>query len=496
MGVLRFSVYPPQLVEDRPELLSAYISGLDRMPIRTRVELSGGGLVCSRSVPESGVLNVPWRVDGLGQMMLRSATLRERPEPYHLQVELARGKVNQLRNHLADWEMLELELPDAARKEVRGVLQNLSRTLISQADPIHAAGQAEATLKQAIQTAERLTRLLSDRLFQLRHAQYPQLGTLLSCRVGKDATVVCNSPEFTSAFNAVAIQLNWRDIEPAEGEYHWEPFDALVNWCEQHHLVIKGGPLIQWSPNSLPAWLWLWEDDFDNLLHFVSDFVETVIARYRGRIRLWEVTARTNYGEILSLDEERRIRLTVRALRVAREMDPEAVYLVTVGQPWAEYMARREYQYAPIHFADALMRADLGLGALGLELAMGYVEDGSYCRDLLEISDLLDRYSMLGLPLHVALAAPSGTGSDDLASSGWSFGGGSWRGGWSEQTQADWIAEALPIVASKPLVQEIGWGHFSDAAHHEFPLAGLVRSDGTAKPALERVLQFRQEHLR
>lgn len=496
MGVLRFSVYPPQLVEDHPELLSAYIAGLDRMPTRTRTEFSGGGLVCSRPVPESGVLNVPWMVDGFGQVMLRSATLRERPEPYHLQVELARGKVNQLRNHLADWEMLGLEVPDAARQEVRAVLNNLSRALTSQTRPLEAAREAEETLKHAVRAGERLTHLLADRLFQMRHAQYPQLGTLLSCRVGKDANVVCQSPEFLQAFNAVAIQLNWRDIEPAEGEYRWEPFDSLVDWCVENHLVIKGGPLIQWSPNSLPAWLWLWEEDFDNMLHFVSDFVETVIARYRGRIRLWEVTARTNYGEILSLDEEKRIRLTVRALRVAKEMDHEAVYMVTLGQPWAEYMARREYQYSPLHFADALTRADLGLGALGLELAMGYLDDGSYCRDLLEVSELLDRYSMLGLPLHVALAAPSGGGSDDLASSGWSFGGGSWRGGWTEQTQADWLDESLRIVASKPLVQEVSWGHFSDAGSHEFPLAGLVRSDGTPKLALDRVLRFRQEHLR
>jgi hypothetical protein len=37
--------------------------------------------------------------------------------------------------------------------------------------------------------------------------------------------------------------------------------------------------------------------------------------------------------------------------------------------------------------------------------------------------------------------------------------------------------------------------HFSDAAQHEFALAGLLRAGGTAKPALDRILQFRHEHL-
>ncbi len=94
MGTLRFAIEPPKLAEERPELALGYITGMDRMPSRTHVELSNGLLSCSRGIPESGTLNVPWQVDEFGQIMLRTATLRERIEPYHLHVELARGKVN------------------------------------------------------------------------------------------------------------------------------------------------------------------------------------------------------------------------------------------------------------------------------------------------------------------------------------------------------------------------------------------------------------------
>ncbi len=496
MGTLRFALQPPQLAEERPELLSAYITGMDRMPSRAWVETAGGLLTCSRSLNESGALNVPWQVDDFGQVMLRSATLRERPDPYHLQVELARGTVNQLRNQSADWEMMGLRIPESLRAELRDVLHKLTPAMTNQSQPLDAARQADQALTAAMHAAEKLTRLYADQVFDFRHQQYPQLNTLLSCRVGKDASAVMQSPDFCRAFNAVNIHLTWKDVEPAEGEYNWEPFDALVDWCIANRLVIKGGPLIQWSQNSLPAWLWLWEEDFDNLLNFMSDFIETVISRYRGRIRLWEVTSRTNYGEALSLDEERRVRMTVRALRVARELDSEATYVITLGQPWAEYMSRRDFEYSPLNFADALIRADLGLGAIGLELAMGYDKDASYSRNHMEMSDMLDRYAMLGVPLHVALAAPSGWTLDDKASSGWSFGGGTWHGGWTEQTQAEWLDLALRLVACKPYVQEVSWSTFSDAAPHEFARAGLLRADGTAKPALDRVLEFRHAHLR
>ncbi len=496
MGTLRFALEPPDLMQKVPELGAAYITGMDRVPSRTQVQVTGDILTCYRNLPESGVVHMPWPIDGFGQVMLRTATLREQDEPYRLQVELARGKVNQLRNQLGDWELMGLAIPASIRAEMRAVMGKLSVALTGRSQPASAARAAEAALAAAVPLSDKLCQLYADQLLKYRHQQYPQLNTLLSCRVGTDVAAVVNSPEFCRAFNAVTVQLTWKDVEPAEGEYNWEPFDALVDWCLENKLVIKGGPLIQWSPNSLPAWLWMWEDQFDTLLNFASDFVETVISRYRGRIRLWEIVARSNYGVALSLEEEKRVRMTVRALRTARDLDPEATYLITLVQPWAEYMARRDYEYSPLNFADALIRADLGLGAIGVEIVMGYDKDASYCRDHLEISEMLDRYAVLGVPLHVSLAVPSGWGADEKASSGWSFGGGRWHGEWSEQTQADWLEQTIRLVAAKPYVQEIDLSHFSDAAPHEFALAGLVRTDGTPKPALERVMSFRQHHLR
>src|SRR5262245_30684522 len=119
MGTLHFAIEPPQLSEEYAELAMAYITGIDRMPSRTHVEVGKGLLSCSRGIPESGTLNIPWQVRDFGQIMLRTATLRERNEPYHLHVELARGKVNQLRNQTADWELMGLQIPDGLRGDLR-----------------------------------------------------------------------------------------------------------------------------------------------------------------------------------------------------------------------------------------------------------------------------------------------------------------------------------------------------------------------------------------
>ena len=65
---------------------------------------------------------------------------------------------------------------------------------------------------------------------------------------------------------------------------------------EQQKLMIRGGPLIDLGLGGLPPWLARWEHDVFNLQSFVCDFVETAIARYFGRIHIWEVCTRMNTG--------------------------------------------------------------------------------------------------------------------------------------------------------------------------------------------------------
>ena len=56
-----------------------------------------------RPVEESGYLSAPWGIDDGSLLMASTGTLMERQRPYHLLVELARGKVNQVRCQEADW---------------------------------------------------------------------------------------------------------------------------------------------------------------------------------------------------------------------------------------------------------------------------------------------------------------------------------------------------------------------------------------------------------
>ena len=62
-----------------------------------------------------------------------------------------------------------------------------------------------------------------------------------------------------------------------------------------------------------------------------------------------------------------------------------------------------------------------------------------------------------------------------------------WNEPWGEAAQADWIDAVLPVLMAKQSVVGVFWTHFSDGAPHEYPHAGLIRPDGTSKPAFERL---------
>src|SRR5262245_65802034 len=91
----------------------------DSAPGPTQIRLEPRRLTVQRQIDESGYLIVPWEVPGVGRLMGSTATLMERPDPYHFQIELARGKVNQLRCQAADWRMVGLQVESDLDEQIR-----------------------------------------------------------------------------------------------------------------------------------------------------------------------------------------------------------------------------------------------------------------------------------------------------------------------------------------------------------------------------------------
>jgi hypothetical protein len=496
MGIMHF-LLPDDLPEDSAqELLRAcVVGGPDNMPYPTQVRRDNGRLTLGRNVDESGALVVPWFVPGAGCLMETTGTLMERPAPYHLPVELARGKVNQVRGQLADWLAGGLQVPAAVAQQIKDATRAFSRA-VTHLPSDQAGVHAQDALVLGHQAAEELAQLYVDQVLQVRHQRQPRLDTALGCRLGTVLPPPESAEALIHACNSVNLPLAWSEIEPAEADYRWPAHDAMLDWAQMQGLTVSAGPLIDFSKARLPDWLWLWERDLHSLASFMCDYVETAVRRYRGRIRSWQLTAASNYASILGLGEDELLWLTVRLVEAARQIDANLELLVGISQPWGEYMALEDRTHSPFVFADTLIRSGLNLTALDLELVMGVAPRGSYCRDLLEGSRLLDLYALLGLPLQVTLGYPAAEDPDPAADPEQRVAAGYWHRGFGPEAQADWAAAFGAMALCKPTVHGVMWTHFSDAESHLFPNCGLLDAQGQARPVLNCLRELREKHLR
>jgi hypothetical protein len=285
-------------------------------------------------------------------------------------------------------------------------------------------------------------------------------------------------------------------VEPSEGEYAWTASDELLDWAITAGFHVVGGPLIDFNSSGLPHWLWMWEKDLSGIASFMCDYVRSAVKRYKGRVRMWQLTAAANSSHLLGLGEEEQLWLTVRLAEAARQVDPGVELVVGLAQPWGDYMAGSLRSHSPFVFADTLIRSGLNPAAIDLEIVMGVHPRGSYCRDLLDASRLIDLYALLGVPLQITLGLPSSAQPDTNANAELAVGAGQWLDGFTPAVQAEWAADLARLALCKPNVCSVVWAHLSDAEPHLFPWCGLVDVHGKTKPALERLGQLRGAHLR
>src|SRR5207245_2684015 len=96
-----------------------------------------------------------------------------------------------------------------------------------------------------------------------------------------------------SQFNTITPEniLKWALVHPAPDKYNFEAPDRYVAFGEKHGMFIVGHTLV-WH-NQTPAWVFQNEKgnpvDRDTLLARLRDHIHTVVGRYRGRIKGWDV---------------------------------------------------------------------------------------------------------------------------------------------------------------------------------------------------------------
>jgi endo-1,4-beta-xylanase len=121
------------------------------------------------------------------------------------------------------------------------------------------------------------------------------------------------------------------EIHPSENKFTFEQADELVQFCLDHQIVIHGHTLV-WH-NQTPNWFFVDGDhpaSRDLLLMRLYDHIQTVVGRYKGKVRSWDVVNEAiadNGPELLRNSKWHQIlgdEFIADAFRFAHEADPSA----------------------------------------------------------------------------------------------------------------------------------------------------------------------------
>ncbi len=491
MGDLRFIV-PKSLKLDDRVWDTAYITGIEGIPWFCHRRIEGDQFTIGRDIEESGKLNIVWPTKNFGNVCLSTTSLRIVDQPYSLIVELARGSVYRLKNQCAEWQRMGLKLPAEFFPLAEDALTDFLKSVTSHSDAQSQSSFAQSAIDRSIEASVIMCDAFSAQVMDIRQQNEGRFSTLLGCRLQSQIDLRSVQDAIRSAFNLVVIDADLTAVEQASGKRDYSVFDAQMEWASQSGQRICMGPLINFRPGGLPRWTVLLNQDFDTFQRAACQHVSETVLRYKGRVHLWNVAVGLNCPGEMGWSDEEVLKMSVSLIEAVRQADDRTPVLLTIDQPWSEYLGLERDGISPLHFADALIRADLGLSGLALQLDFDTWPDGTFPRDPVEVSRMVDRWGMLGLPLMMIVTHPTSIGGQANRESA---NVSDWEPAVSEETKGFGSDSMLRMLMAKPTVHAVIWNQLSDQMPQALPRAGLWDQAGKAKPLLTTVAKLRQVYL-
>jgi endo-1,4-beta-xylanase len=286
--------------------------------------------------------------------------------------------------------------------------------------------------------------------------------------------------QLTALFNAATLPFYWARFEPQRGQPLTEKLQNAARWCAQHGLLAKGHPLC-WHTLTAD---WLLGMRPPEILQAQTARIQREISNFRGLVDMWDVINEAVIMPIFDKYDNGLTRLcqamgrieTVKAMFVAARLaNPSAVLLIN------------DFDVSPAYdiLVEGCLAAGIQIDAIGIQ---SHMHQGYWGVE--KTLQILDHFARFNLPIHFTettlvsgrLMPPEIVDLNDYQVQKWPTTPA------GEERQARETILHYETLFAHPLVESITWWDMSDGGWLNAP-AGLLRQDGSAKPAYLELLK-------
>ena len=286
-------------------------------------------------------------------------------------------------------------------------------------------------------------------------------------------------------FNQATLPFYWGRFEPEPGHTITQETLAGARFLNEHGVTIKGHPLC-WHTVCAP---WLMELDNETILKTQLARITREVRQFAGLIDMWDVINEAvimpvfdKYDNAVTriCKEYGRINLIRMVFEQARQANPDATLLIN------DFNTSSSYEI----LVEGCLAAGVPLDVIGIQ---SHQHQGFWGQEKLE--EVLDRFAQFGLPLHF---------TENTLTSGHRMPANivdlndyqvhEWPSTPEYEERQAWEMEQMyRTLFAHPLVEAIINWSFCDAGAWLHAPAGLLREDGTVKPAYNRLYHLIRE---